>query len=107
MSALQPSSILLLDEHTAALDPKTAALIMDITSQIVEEKSLTVMMVTHSMRQALDHGSRTIMLHEGKIIFDLEGKERSSYEVKDLLNLFALAKKDGEELDDDKLLLDK
>ncbi|NVJ53013.1 MAG: ABC transporter ATP-binding protein [Campylobacteraceae bacterium] len=106
MSALQPSSILLLDEHTAALDPKTAALIMDITSQIIEEKSLTVMMVTHSMRQALDHGSRTIMLHEGKIIFDLEGKERSGYEVKDLLNLFALARQDGEELDDDKLLLD-
>ncbi|RXJ91646.1 ABC transporter ATP-binding protein [Arcobacter sp. CECT 8983] len=106
MSALQPSSILLLDEHTAALDPKTAALIMDITSQIIEEKSLTVMMVTHSMRQALDHGSRTIMLHEGKIIFDLTGKERSGYEVKDLLNLFALARQDGEELDDDKLLLD-
>jgi putative ABC transport system ATP-binding protein len=106
MSALQPSSILLLDEHTAALDPKTAALIMDISSQIIEEKSLTVMMVTHSMRQALDHGSRTIMLHEGKIIFDLEGKERSSYDVKDLLNLFALARGDGEELDDDKLLLD-
>lgn len=106
MSALQPSSILLLDEHTAALDPKTAALIMDITSQIVEEKNLTVMMVTHSMRQALDHGSRTIMLHEGKIIFDLEGKERSNYEVKDLLNLFSKAREDGEELDDDKLLLD-
>lgn len=106
MSALQPSSILLLDEHTAALDPKTAALIMDITSQIVKEKSLTVMMVTHSMRQALDHGSRTIMLHEGKIIFDLKGEERSKYEVKDLLQLFARAKGDGEELDDDKLLLD-
>ena len=105
MSALQPSSILLLDEHTAALDPKTAALIMDITSQIIEEKKLTVMMVTHSMRQALDHGSRTIMLHEGKIIFDLIGKERAGYEVKDLLNLFAQARNDGEELDDDKLLL--
>ena len=106
MSALQPSSILLLDEHTAALDPKTAALIMEISSQIIEEKTLTVMMVTHSMRQALDHGSRTIMLHEGKIIFDLAGKERSSYEVKDLLNLFARAREDSEELDDDKLLLD-
>jgi putative ABC transport system ATP-binding protein len=105
MSALQPSSILLLDEHTAALDPKTAALIMDITSQIIEDKKLTVMMVTHSMRQALDHGSRTIMLHEGKIIFDLHGKERAAYQVKDLLNLFAQARNDGEELDDDKLLL--
>lgn len=106
MSALQPSSILLLDEHTAALDPKTASLIMDISSQIIKEKSLTVLMVTHSMRQALDHGSRTVMLHEGKIIFDLEGEKRSGYEVKDLLNLFALARNDGEELDDDKLLLD-
>jgi len=106
MSALQPSSILLLDEHTAALDPKTAALIMDITSQIVEEKKLTVLMVTHSMRQALDHGSRTVMLHEGKIIFDLYGSERAGYEVKDLLNLFAKARNDAEELDDDKLLLE-
>ena len=75
LMSLQPSSILLLDEHTAALDPKTAALILDITSQIIEEKKLTVMMVTHSMRQALDYGSRTIMLHEGKIIFDLSGEE--------------------------------
>jgi putative ABC transport system ATP-binding protein len=106
MSALQPSSILLLDEHTAALDPKTAALIMDITSQIIAEKQLTVMMVTHSMRQALDHGSRTVMLHEGKVIFDLAGQTRANYQVKDLLNLFAQARTDGEELDDDKLLLD-
>lgn len=105
MSALQPSKILLLDEHTAALDPKTAALVMDITDQIVEEKKLTVMMVTHSMRQALDHGTRTIMMHEGRKVFDLQGDERKQYDVKDLLNLFAKAKGDGEELDDDKLLL--
>ena len=105
MSALKPSKILLLDEHTAALDPKTAALVMEITDQIVEEKQLTVMMVTHSMRQALDHGTRTIMMHEGKVMFDLAGKERSQYDVKDLLNLFAKARGDGEELDDDKLLL--
>jgi len=105
MSALQPSKILLLDEHTAALDPKTAALIMDISRQIIEEKSLTVLMVTHSMRQALDFGSRTLMLHEGKVVFDLQGEERAGYEVKDLLNLFAKARGDGEELDDDKLLL--
>lgn len=105
MSALQPSSILLLDEHTAALDPKTAALIMDISSQIIAEKQLTVMMVTHSMRQALDHGNRTIMLHEGQVIFDLAGQTRANYEVKDLLSLFAQARNDGQELDDDKLLL--
>ncbi|MCV6587992.1 MAG: ABC transporter ATP-binding protein [Marinobacterium sp.] len=105
MSALQPSRILLLDEHTAALDPKTAALIMDISRQIIEEKQLTVLMVTHSMRQALDYGSRTLMLHEGKVVFDLQGEERANYEVKDLLGLFAKARGDGEELDDDKLLL--
>ncbi|WP_432454555.1 MULTISPECIES: ABC transporter ATP-binding protein [unclassified Agarivorans] len=105
MSALQPSSILLLDEHTAALDPKTAALIMDISSQIIAEKQLTVMMVTHSMRQALDYGSRTIMLHEGKIVFDLSGETRANSEVKDLLELFAKARNDDTELDDDKLLL--
>lgn len=105
MSALQPSTILLLDEHTAALDPKTAALIMDISSQIIAEKQLTVMMVTHSMRQALDYGNRTIMLHEGKVVFDLSGDERANCEVKDLLDLFAKAKGDGDELDDDKLLL--
>ncbi|GAA0785169.1 ABC transporter ATP-binding protein [Marinobacterium sediminicola] len=105
MSALQPSKILLLDEHTAALDPKTAALVMDITDQIVAEKKLTVLMVTHSMRQALDHGTRTIMMHEGQVAFDLQGDERSNYGVKDLLNLFAQIRPDGEELDDDKLLL--
>lgn len=104
MSALQPSSILLLDEHTAALDPKTAALIMDITAQIVEEKQLTVMMVTHSMRQALDYGTRTLMLHEGQIVFDLSGEDRRNYEVSDLLQLFAKAR-GNEDLDDDKLLL--
>lgn len=105
MSALQPSRILLLDEHTAALDPKTAALIMNISNQIIQEKKLTVLMVTHSMRQALDYGSRTLMLHEGKIVFDLEGTERSQYDVPDLLALFAKARGTGEALDDDKLLL--
>jgi len=105
MAALQPSTILLLDEHTAALDPKTAALVMEISSQIIEEKHLTVMMVTHSMRQALEYGTRTLMLHEGKVAFDIGGEQRAAYQVKDLLSLFARARADGEELDDDKLLL--
>ena len=104
MSALQPSKILLLDEHTAALDPKTAALILQISKEIIEEKSLTVMMVTHSMRQALDYGHRTIMLHEGKIIVDLDQQQRQQYQVADLLQLFSKAS-NAEELDDDKLLL--
>ena len=107
MSALQPSKILLLDEHTAALDPKTAALIMDITAQIIQEKKLTVLMVTHSMRQALDFGDRTLMLHEGKIVFDIEGEERASYDVGDLLALFAKARDDDGEIVDDRLLLDR
>jgi len=105
MAALQPSKILLLDEHTAALDPKTAALILKISKEIIAEKQLTVLMVTHSMKQALEYGSRTLMLHEGKIVFDLSGKEREGLEVKDLLALFSKVKDNQEELDDDKLLL--
>ncbi len=103
MATLQPSRILLLDEHTAALDPKTADLVMDITDRIVGEQGQTTLMVTHSMRQALDHGDRTIMLHNGKIIADISGDERKNTSVEDLLHLFTQVK--GEELDDDKLLL--
>ncbi len=66
MASLQPSRILLLDEHTAALDPKTAAFVLELTARIVEESKLTTMMVTHSMRQALDYGQRTVMLHQGR-----------------------------------------
>ena len=66
MASLQPSRILLLDEHTAALDPKTAAFVLELTARIVEESKLTTMMVTHSMRRALDYGQRTVMLHRGQ-----------------------------------------
>ena len=72
MSALQPAKILLLDEHTAALDPKTADFVIDLTCQIIEENKLTSLMVTHSMQQALEVGTRTIMLHKGKIVFDVK-----------------------------------
>lgn len=103
MAALQPSRILLLDEHTAALDPKTAAMVMDLTDRIVREQKLTTLMVTHSMRHALDHGDRTIMLHEGKVVLDIAGDRRKGLTVQDLLDQFARVR--NEALDDDKLLL--
>ena len=103
MASLQPSRILLLDEHTAALDPKTAAFVLELTAKIVEAGKLTAMMVTHSMRQALDYGSRTVMLHEGRVILDVEGAERAGMDVPDLLHMFEKTR--GEKLDDDKLLL--
>ncbi len=103
MATLQPSSILLLDEHTAALDPKTSQFVLDLTSQIIAEKRLTALMVTHSMKQALEVGSRTIMLHQGKVIFDIQGEQRQGLTVKDLLDLFS--KTQGEQLSDDALLL--
>ncbi len=103
MATLKPSSILLLDEHIAALDPKTGAAVMELTDRIVDEKQLTTMMVTHSMRHALDHGTRTIMMHEGRIVFDVSGDERAGLDVPDLLELFSKVR--GEALDDDKLLL--
>lgn len=104
MSALQPAKILLLDEHTAALDPKTAAFVIDLTNQIITENKLTALMVTHSMQQALEVGTRTIMLHGGKIIFDVSGAEREGLGVVDLLDLFKQSQ-EGEELSDDALLL--
>ena len=104
MSALQPAKILLLDEHTAALDPKTAAFVIDLTCQIIDENKLTSLMVTHSMQQALEVGTRTIMLHEGKIVFDVKGEERKGLTVVDLLDLFK-KNQQGEELSDDSLLL--
>ena len=103
MAALQPSRILLLDEHTAALDPRTADFVLQLTCRIVEESKLTTMMVTHSMRQALDVGSRTIMLHQGQVVLDVSGEERSRMDVPDLLQMFEKVR--GEKLSDDALLL--
>ena len=103
MASLQPSRLLLLDEHTAALDPKTAAFVLQLTDQIVQSLGLTVLMVTHSMRQALDHGSRTVMLHQGQVVLDVAGAERAALGVPDLLALFSRVR--GETVDDDKLLL--
>ncbi|KAF1046817.1 ABC transporter ATP-binding protein [Xylophilus sp.] len=103
MASLKPSRILLLDEHTAALDPKTGAFVMELTARIVAAGRLTTMMVTHSMRQALDYGDRTVMLHEGRVVLDVSGEERQGLDVPDLLRMFERVR--GETLDDDKLLL--
>lgn len=103
MAALKPSRILLLDEHTAALDPRTAEFVLRLTARIVAEHRLTTMMVTHSMRQALDVGERTVMLHQGKVVLDVAGEERKGLDVRHLLEMFEKVR--GEEVDDDKLLL--
>ncbi len=88
MAVLSPSKILLLDEHTAALDPRTAAFIINLTKDIVGTKSLTTLMVTHSMAQALDVGNRTIMLADGKVVFDVKGAARKKLTPHDLLGEF-------------------
>jgi putative ABC transport system ATP-binding protein len=103
MATLAPMRILLLDEHTAALDPRTAAFVLDLTRKLVAEAGLTALMVTHSMRQALDCGSRLLMMHEGRIVLDLAGKEREALDVPDLVALFERVR--GERLADDALLL--
>jgi putative ABC transport system ATP-binding protein len=103
MAALRPSQILLLDEHTAALDPRTAQFVLDLTARIVAEHGLTTMMVTHSMRQALDVGDRTVMLHQGRVVLDVSGDTRRGLEVTDLLAMFERVR--GEEIADDTLLL--
>lgn len=103
MASLKPSNILLLDEHTAALDPKTTDFVMELTNKIVREQKLTTLMVTHSMRQALDYGDRTVMLHQGQVAFDVSGEQRKQMDVPDLLRLFQQNR--HEQLSDDGLLL--
>ncbi|MDI1262495.1 MAG: ABC transporter ATP-binding protein [bacterium] len=103
MATTGETRVLLLDEHTAALDPKTAEFVIELTREIVSKLKLTSVMVTHSMAQALHYGDRTVMFHRGRIIFDAAGERRAAMRVSDLLQLF---KRDqGEELSDDALLL--
>jgi putative ABC transport system ATP-binding protein len=99
MSTLSPLKILLLDEHTAALDPKTAHFIMELTDKIVRERKITTLMVTHSLSQALQYGNRTVMLHDGHVIADLDALQRSKMTPNDLMQLF------GKTIDDDRILL--
>jgi putative ABC transport system ATP-binding protein len=89
MASLQDSNLLLLDEHTSALDPPTADLVMALTDRIVEEKGHTTLMVTHSLRQALQHGSRVVMMRRGQIALDFTGTEREKLSVRDLMEAFA------------------
>lgn len=103
MATLAGSDVLLLDEHTAALDPGMAEFIMGLTQSIVSERKLTTLMVTHSMRQALDYGSRTIMLHGGEIVLDVAGDNRKDLQVEDLIDMFRRIR--GQTLDDDELLI--
>ena len=103
MATLAKSSVLLLDEHTAALDPGMAEFVIDLTRRIVEERRLTTLMVTHSMRQALDLGNRTVMLHEGKVVLDVKGDQRAGLGVDGLVDMFRRVR--GRTLDDDALLI--
>jgi len=103
MATLKKPKLLLLDEHTAALDPKTAAKVLELSDKIIAENNLTAMMVTHNMRDAIVHGNRLIMMNEGQIILDIKGEEKKKLSVEDLLQKFEEVS--GEEFASDKALL--
>ena len=103
MASLSKPKLLLLDEHTAALDPKTAAKVLELTDRIVTENHLTTLMITHNMKDAIAHGNRLIMMHEGRIIIDVEGEEKQMLTVEDLLSLFVKAS--GRVFADDRAIL--
>ena len=103
MATLQKPKLLLLDEHTAALDPKTAAKVLEATKRIVEKDNLTTMMITHNMRDAIAYGNRLIMMYNGRIAVDVSGEEKKKLTVEQLLELFSKAS--GSDEADDKLLL--
>lgn len=88
MAVLQTPELLLLDEHTAALDPRASSMVMNLTQRLVEERQLSTLMITHNMEDAVKYGNRLIMLHQGKIVYDISGKEKSQLKVDDLLELF-------------------
>ena len=103
MASLKKPKLLLLDEHTAALDPKTAAKVLAISDKIIQEHQLTAMMVTHNMKDAIAHGNRLIMMHEGKIIYDVSGEEKKNLKVADLLAKFEEVS--GGEFANDRMML--
>lgn len=103
MATLKKPKVLLLDEHTAALDPKTAKKVLDITEEIVKKDNLTTVMITHNMADALRVGNRLIMMNNGKIIFDVSGEEKKKLTTADLLEKFKISA--GEELNNDRMLL--
>lgn len=103
MATLVKPKLLLLDEHTAALDPKTAAKVLELSDKIIAENNLTALMVTHNMNDAIKHGNRLIMMHEGKIIFDVSGEEKKNLTIDELLEKFTQSS--GEEFANDRALL--
>lgn len=103
MATIRRPRLLLLDEHTAALDPKTAEKVMSLTEKLVAENSLTTLMITHNMRDAIRYGNRLIMLHEGRVILDISGEEKSRLTVPDLLELFN--RRSGSEFTGDRAIL--
>ena len=103
MCTIVTPKLLLLDEHTAALDPATAEKVMEITNKIVKRNELTTLMITHNMNSALKTGNRTIMMDSGEIILDVSGEEREKMTLDDLLNMYSLKKK--EEFANDRMLL--
>ena len=103
MATLKKPKLLLLDEHTAALDPQTAKTVLDLTQQIVAEQNLTAMMVTHNMKDALNIGNRLIMMHSGRVIYDVSGEEKKELKVEDLLRKFEEAS--GGEFANDRMML--
>ncbi|MET3643908.1 ABC transporter ATP-binding protein [Streptococcus gallinaceus] len=103
MASLVKPKVLLLDEHTAALDPKTSDMVMELTKKIVENHGLTTLMITHNMENAIQYGNRLVMLHQGKIVVDVRGEEKKNLTVQDLMNLFH--KNSGQVLTSDELIL--
>ncbi|MCH5281714.1 MAG: ABC transporter ATP-binding protein [Lachnospiraceae bacterium] len=103
MASLEKPKLLLLDEHTAALDPKTAAKVLTLSDKIIAENQLTAMMVTHNMKDAISHGNRLIMMHEGNIIYDVKGEEKKNLHVSDLLAKFEEVS--GGEFANDRMML--
>lgn len=103
MSTMVPPQLLLLDEHTAALDPATADKVLELTKKIIEKNHTTCLMVTHNMHQALTMGNRTLMMDDGRIVLDIQGEERKKMSVSDLLEKFRTGA--GKELDNDRILL--
>ncbi|MBQ9767199.1 MAG: ABC transporter ATP-binding protein [Lachnospiraceae bacterium] len=105
MAAMKKPKLLLLDEHTAALDPKTAATVLALSDKFIAEGNLTAMMVTHNMKDAIAHGNRLIMMHEGRVILDIRGEEKKKLTVEELLEAFTKAS--GAEFANDRALLSK
>ena len=105
MATLQKPKLLLLDEHTAALDPKTAKKVLELTDEIIKERELTALMVTHNMKDAIQYGNRLIMMHEGRIIYDVAGEKKRNLQGEDLLKKFGEAS--GGEFANDRMMLAK